>query len=134
MAAKDELKEIRKIDVLINTKLDELQTAKTLAEKVTTTYSDMPRGGNISDKVCDNVVKIVMLQHEINAHIDDLVDRKHEAIRKISMINEVDRRVVLSLRYLANKSWEEIADKLDKTIQWVHVLHGRALQDYDNIK
>lgn len=134
MAAKDELKELRKIESLINAKLDELQAVKSLAEKVTAAFSDEPRGGGISDKTGDNVVKIIMLENDINKHIDELVDRKREATRKIVMIKEVDCRLVLSLRYLANLQWEDIAVKMDKTIQWVHVLHGRALQDFDRIE
>lgn len=41
---------------------------------------------------------------------------------------------ILTMRYLLGYTWEEIANKLNYTYQWVHNLHKRALKEWDEIE
>lgn len=128
--AKKFFQEIRNIDKQIDVKCEQLEQLKALATKVTATMSDISvKPSGVSRSMENSVDKIIMLQNELNADIDRLVDLKREAndiIRKIP--NEKYRRVLES-RYLLGKTWESIAVGLGITYQGVCKLHGKALQE-----
>ena len=123
------LLEIRYIDGTINRKLEELDKLKSLAERVTRTYSDMPSAAYSSTSQTEDViVKIIDLSNEINADIDRLVDMKAEVRQMIERLENPEYRNILSLRYLCEKTFEAIAVETGYTYQWVCVLHGRAVK------
>lgn len=125
------LLEIRSLDNTITRKLEELDSLKSLSEKVTTSYSDMPRGtGTCISRMENTIVKIIDLSNEINEEIDKLVDLKLEVREMIEAVNNPDYRNILSLRYLCNKTFEAIAVEMGYTYQWICVLHGRALKSF----
>ena len=77
MTAREYLTQARMIDSRINSKLMELQRARELATKATGLVSDMPRNPSPDlQQMESRVVKIVDLEREINAEIDELVDLK----------------------------------------------------------
>jgi len=39
----------------------------------------------------------------------------------------------LTYRYINGKTWEEIAVEMHYTYKWVHVLHGQALAEFENV-
>lgn len=130
---KEYLLEVRHLDSTINRKLEELEKLRSLAEKVTTTYSDMPSAMSSStSKTEDIVVKIIDLSNEINEDIDRLVDMKVEVRQRIERIENPEYRNILSLRYLCQKTFEAIAVDTGYTYQWICVLHGRALKELQN--
>lgn len=127
---KEYLLDIRNLDSTINRKLEELDSLKSLSEKVTSSYSDMPRGTSACTSRMENIiVKIIDLSNEINDEIDKLVDLKLEARAMIEAVKNPEYRNILSLRYLCNKTFESIAVEMGYTYQWICVLHGRALKD-----
>ncbi len=127
---KEYLLEVRHLDSTINRKLEELEKLRSLAEKVTTTYSDMPSAPSLStSKTEDIVVKIIDLSNEINEDIDRLVDMKVDVRQRIECIENPEYRNILSLRYLCQKTFEAIAVDTGYTYQWICVLHGRALKE-----
>ena len=73
------------------------------------------------------ILKIVDLQKELETDINNLLDLKLKITYQINSIDNDDYKLLLMLRYLNFKTWEEIAVEMGYTYQWVHVLHGRAL-------
>lgn len=128
--AKKFFQEIRNIDKQIDVKCEQLEQLKALATKVTATMSDISaKPSGVSRSMENSVDKIIMLQNEINADIDRLVDLKREANGVIRQIPNEKYRRVLESRYLLGKTWESIAVGMGITYQGVCKLHGKALQE-----
>ena len=104
MTAREYLTQARMIDSRINSKLMELQRARELATKATELVSDMPRNPSPDlQQMESRVVKIVDLEREINAEIDELVDLKRDIRELIAQIRKPEYQTLLELRYLGFK-------------------------------
>lgn len=89
----------------------------------------MPRNPSPSQSpMADAVCKIIDLQDEINRDIDHLVDLKRELVGVIHNVEDVECRLLLELRYLCFKSWEDIAVQMGYTTRNIHYLHKQALR------
>lgn len=55
------------------------------------------------------ILKIIQQEKEIDEEIDKLVDLKAEVRSVISRVSNIEYRLLLELRYLCFRSWEEIA-------------------------
>jgi len=128
MNAKEYLSQAFHIDQRIDSKLAQVMRLRESATKCTQTISDMPRASSPNLQTLESTIcKIVDLENEINADIDKLVDLKAEARRVINAVADPDQQLILELRYLSYKNWEEIAEELGYGMTWIHKLHGRAL-------
>ena len=129
MNAKEYLSQVMYIDQRINSKLEQVMTLREAATKATATLTDMPRSDSPNLRSMeDTIVKIIDLENEINRDIDQLVDLKAEARRLINQVKEPDQQLVLELRYLCYKSWNEIMVELGCSEPTVYRLHGEALK------
>ena len=75
------------------------------------------------------ILKIIDLEQEINEDIDRLVDLKKEITTAIKAVTVPEYQMVLELRYLCYKHWEEIAVSMNYTTANVFLLHGKALRE-----
>jgi len=134
MKAKEYLGQAYLLDQRINSQLEQLTALNDLATKCTSMISDMPRNPNRGgSSMADTVVKIVDLQEEINQDVDELVDLKMKIIGVIRSVEKKEYRVLLELRYLCFKSWEDIAAEMNYSVRWVHIMISRALAAVDRI-
>lgn len=135
MNAKEFLRQAIWLDKLINSKLEHLEKLEVLAQKTTVDLSkEKVSGGNGSTSSMENVVvKIVELKKEINNDIDRLIDIKREISQIISNIDDPSHQLILEMRYVNNRDWEEIAEEIGYDIRWTLKLHGRALKEVDEI-
>lgn len=130
MTAKEYLSQAKYLDEQINNKIRQLSILNDMATKVTTTYSDMPRGSNQNISRQDSIVtKIIDFQNEINQEVDALVDLKKEIYEKIQQVSNPEYRTVLERRYLCLETWEQIAVDMSYSIQHIHRLHSSALSE-----
>lgn len=129
MGAVELLKQAYYIDVRIDNKLEQMEALNALATKATTTFGNEPVSGTRDvHKREETICKIVDLQNEINADIDNLVDLKRELRKTIESIPNVDYRTVLELRYLNFRKWEEIAVTMGYRLRNVHYIHDKAIE------
>ena len=138
------LQQIKKLDVFIESRLEDLARVKSLSVKVTATLdvNAMPGSGN-HDKIGSAVEKIIAMEQEITKAIDTYIDKKRDIAEILDRLQDPDHRRVLQLRYFGiwnpeentvhYPSWEEIAEKMHYSRQWVCKLHGHALQNLDKI-
>lgn len=75
-------------------------------------------------------MKVMDLEAEINQDIDALVDLKRDVRMEISELIDPEQSLILELRYLSGKSWEEIAEATGYSVRHVARIHGRALQNF----
>ena len=129
MTAKEYLSQAFHIDQRISSKLSQVMRLREAATNCTATLTDMPRPDSPSrQQMTDTICKIVDLEREINEDIDRLVDLKAEARRTINAVSDPDQQLILELRYLCYKPWNEIMTELGYSEPTVYRLHGEALK------
>ena len=128
MNAKEYLSQARYIDESINSKKEEIQNLYDLATRCTPTWSDMPRiQPNGRSRMADCVMGMIEIENDIKKEMAELIRLKGEIRRTINEVGNIEYRSLLERRYLAYKTWEEIADELGYTVRHIHRLHGKAL-------
>ena len=128
MNAKQYLRQLRRLDHIVQSKLDQVESLRSLAQKITHVPKNIQvQESTPQDKMLEIIPKIVDLEKEINRDIDNLLDLKVKIKKQIDVIDNDDYKLLLMLRYVNFKTWEEIAVEMGYTYQWVHVLHSRAL-------
>ena len=133
MTAKEYLGQAYRIDQRINLKMEQVASLRALATKATATYSDMPKGyGNVHSG--ENViVKIIELENQMNADVDELVALKEDIISKICLIPDKEQQLIMELRYIGVKPWRTIAEHMGYSLQHVYRLHNRALKEFSKL-
>ena len=135
MTAKEYLSQAYRIDQRINSKIEQVQSLRNLAEKASATISDMPRSASPNiHRMQDFIAKALDLESEINADLCRLIDTKREIVTVIKCVENRERQTLLELRYLCFKTWEQIAVELHFDLRWVHRLHNRALNEVESIR
>ena len=135
MSAKEYLSRALLIDQRINSKLEQVQSLRSLAEKATSTLSQMPHGKERNmHRMEDVIVKMLDLESDINASIDALVDIKREIMEAVQCLPMPEHRTLLELRYICGKTWEEIAVTMFYSVRNIHTLHSAALRELDMLR
>ena len=128
MNAKQYLRQLRRLNNIVQSKLDDVEALRSLAQRITYVPKNIKVQESIpEDKFSELIAKIVDLQEKINDDVDKLLDLKLKITNEIDSLDNDEYKLLLMLRYLNFKTWEEIAVEMGCSYQWVHVLHGRAL-------
>ena len=128
MTVKNYLNRAYNLEKAVNNKLTELETLKSIATKVSASFSDIPPSGTRNiHRHEDVMVKIIDLQNEISGDVANLIDIKRETMNIIKTVENVVYRMLLEERYLCYKSWEEIAIDLKYSVPHIYRLHRKAL-------
>lgn len=135
MNVKEFLNKIRKIDMMIDCKLNQIRELRSLItgrgirydeDKVQTSLSN-------NDLMADTIANIVELEQKINVDIDELIRYKERARKMIEKLEDDVQKVVLYKRYFDYKTFEQIA--VECGYSWRHVfrVHQSALKDLEKI-
>ena len=133
MNAKEFLRQIKKLDRLIENKLIEIQRWKDIANNTTAPLSGerVQSSGN-PQKIADAICRYIDLEREINQDIDKLVDAKKDVIGVIEQLNATEYDIIHKI-YVQHLTLEDVADAYDRTYSWATTIHGRALKHVQNI-
>ena len=135
MGVKEFLNKIRKIDLLIDCKLEQVNELRSLLCGGAIRYDkDKFQSSVDPDSLTDTIAKIIELEEKINEDIDRLVDTKTKAREMIEMLENDREKVILYKRYFDGKSFEEIAVECAYSWRQVHRIHGKALVNLEKIK
>ena len=136
MNAKEYLSQAIWLDRMIDSKLEQLEMLKSLAMKVTSSFTkEKISGGNIEkSKMESTMVKVIDLELEINADIDRLVNLKKDIQDTINKMDDINQQLLLELRYLSGKGWDEIAASMGYDPRTVYRIHGKALKEFERMK
>ena len=93
------------------------------------TQDGMPHGSGGSD-MSGYAAKLDELLRDLDEQAQRCIDIRKEIVKKIEAMQDETEKLVLRLRYIHGKKWEEIAVEMDLDIRWVYRLHGRALQHF----
>lgn len=130
MTAKEYLQQIRKIDLLIQNKLEQAQE---LRSKLEVKGINFESDGSTSatrnvTKMNELIVSVVTLEEEINQQIDLLINKKREVMELVDSLDNADEISLLYKRYFNYMSWEEIAVDMKFSYKHIHRIHGNALK------
>lgn len=129
--AKEYFAQIRKTDRLIQRLTDTVNTLRSgLTSQSYELKPDKVQTSGAKDTLGETVVKIIALEDDINARIDELVDLKGDALNRISNVSDKDQQNILIARYVSGEKWERIAVDLNFSIAQVYRIHGAALLDF----
>lgn len=104
-----------------------LEELRTRAEHITPTLSGLPHGGGTSDPTAASATQIADLDWEIQLDLLDLIQYEDQIAKAIESVEDPNAYQVLYYRYLAYKSWREIAELMHYTPRHLRRIHLRAL-------
>lgn len=132
MNAKQYLKQAYRLNELIKSNQDELNALRESATSISgIDYSKdkVQSSKSSSDAGFVNIVmKIVEIENSINDDIAMCISLKNEIRTVINNIQDVDEKILLRLRYINFKTWDEICDELHVSLRTVHRIHSSALE------
>lgn len=129
MTVKEYLSQAYYINLRIKYKLDELKSLRELATKVNSALSDLPKDKNAHQQMETNIIKIVDLEREIDSEVQRLIDVKSDISKLIKRAENDEHRLILELRYLHLKKWDEIAQIMGYGVDNVYKVHRCALKN-----
>ena len=127
MTKKEFLNQYLNAEKEIGIKLDQIARLRELSTKTTQTLTPDRVKRNSENRLESSVSKIVDIEREIGASIDQLERTRLQVESVINSVPNVNQRNVLRLRYISGMKWEQIAVKLNYDYRWVLRLHGKAL-------
>lgn len=133
MTAKEYLQQLERADVIIEQKMKEQADLEELSKCVRAIDygKDRVSSSSTGDAPFVNpVLKIVMLEQEINAEIDKYVDLKRKITGEIQSLQDPQFIKVLFKRYVEYKGFDKIAVELECSERNVYTIHGQALKDF----
>ena len=129
--AKEYFAQIRKTDRLIQRLTDTVNTLRSgLTSHSYVLKPDKVQTSGPKDTLGETITKIISLEEDINTRIDELVEQKADAMRRIQNVPDQDQQNILIARYVNGEKWEKIAVDLNFSIAQIYRIHGAALLDF----
>lgn len=126
---KEYLRQIQRIESMIEAKTAEITHLKSVAVNITPNYDgERVQASGKHDKIADSVVKYVDLEREIDSLIDSLVDKRREIISVIEELTNPLQYAVLSKHYIQYKSFAQIAEEEHYSYWYILEVHGAAVK------
>lgn len=124
---REELKSIPNIDKMIRYKLEELRELEELSTCVPALQTKEKVQTSVQNKSMDIVVKIADFKREIEKDYNRLIELKKEAYSLIQNL-EGKEKILMDLRYIGGKEWQEIAYLLGWSYRHTTRVHGEILK------
>lgn len=128
------LSKVKSINDMINTKQQEIDNLRSIAEGTALcTEGERVQSSGSKDKLGECCAKIADLCAEINQDIDHYVDYRAEVIHGIDLLEDLEERSVLCLRYLQFMEYSQIARELRLSQSTVYRIHRDAVKNLSDI-
>lgn len=129
--AKDYFAQIRKTDRLIQRLKGTVATLRSgLTSQSYELKPDKVQSSGAKNPLESAMIKIVDLEAQINARIDELATMRNDTFSMIKNVPDLDQQNILIGRYIQLKEWDDIAAELSFSPKWVLKLHGKALLEF----
>lgn len=122
------LEQYRNCDKRLDALYDELARWRSRAEKITPILSQEPAGGRSDGNQVESAVeKIIAIESEISAKIDELMIIKQQVVDAIKSVPDQTLQLLLSRRYILGETFEQISVAMNFSCRQIVRLHGKAL-------
>ena len=134
MTAKEYLGQAYRLDQRINSKLQQVESLRSLTRKVTASYDGETvfHTRNVTS-LEDTIFRLMEAEEELNRQIDALVALKMDISRTINRVRNENLRLILEKRYLCFLQWDQIAAEMHYSRRWVLKRHARAVEVVDKL-
>lgn len=134
MTAKEYLGQAYRLDQRINSKLQQVESLRSLTRKVTASYDGETvfHTRNVTS-LEDTIFRLMEAEEELNRQIDELVVLKMDISRMINRVRNESLRLILEKRYLCFLQWDQIAAEMHYSRRWVLKRHARAVDVVDKL-
>lgn len=105
-----ELNNLRYIDKEIKLLQERIEELETEAARVTPILTGLPGKGSGGDRIGAVVEQLVEEKEKLEAALQQRQEERRKAMRFINSIADSQLRTVFILRFVAGKSWNEVAD------------------------
>lgn len=134
MKTQDYLKQIERLDRMIQNKLSEINQLKHIATSITI----VPKEVNVQvssdkDRMGNAVSKILDLEKETDQLVDDYIGKRKRIIEQIDSIGDTNMYHILSGRYIMRKELGAIAVEMGYSFKQVCRIHGDALKEFERL-
>ena len=109
----EELNQLAYLEKAIKLEQDRLETLRENAGVKSPVISDMPKAPGARDKLGEIVPNIVDQEKQIEETIQHFIDLRERLLRFINGTKDAKMRMILILRFIDQKSWQEVADYID---------------------
>ncbi len=132
MTTKEYLQQLYYFDKIIKYKLEEIEKLESIAIYKSPTFEDSVggAGGGVDEKLC----KIIELKNQLQKEINEMLQVKKDIISLINKVKNSSHRIILTLRYIHYKSFEEIAVIMGYSYRHCILLHKKSLISIEKIK
>lgn len=131
MTPKEYLSQFLAADRAINYKMEHIAQLRSLAAKVTQTFTDGDHGVHDDDRLAKVIAKIVDMEREVDADIDRLQEVKAEVSGAISRVSDSRYRDLLELRYINGNTLFDVSEAMSYSYKYARALHAEALKHVD---
>ena len=117
----------------VEERLEDIKERRSMLDKITTTLSDMPKGSSkVTDRIMENLVKILDDTKEIEKYVRDLREKQIKIENKIDMLEQPYKNI-LYFRYIKGYNLTEVSGEIEEEYDYTRKLHGIALIKYAEI-
>ena len=133
MIAREYLRQLQKLDALINNKMAEREQWKSMAMSVAPkTSGERVQSSGSQQRMADAICTYIDIERELDACIDEYYNRKREILSTIEELNATEYDVLHKV-YVQQIPLEDVGEMKKKSYSWVTTVHGRALQNVQKI-
>lgn len=133
MNAKEFLRQVKKLDRLIENKMIEVQQWKEIAENTTATLSgERVQSSHNPHRIADAIGRYIDLEMEIKRDIDAFIAAKKDVIGVIEQLEATEYDILHKI-YVQHLTLDDVADNYDRTYSWVTTIHGQAVKHVQDI-
>lgn len=133
MTAKRYLEQIRRLEIIIDHRLKELEALRVEAYGVRGLAYDTPnvQSSPAGDTLAKAVVRIEAMELEINELVDSMTNKRHRIIAEIHALDSNKYIQILFKRYVEFKSLDRIADEIGYDRTYMRQLHIEAIESFE---
>lgn len=133
MEAKEYLESYRIIQTRINVLTAEIERLRAEAESVSINLDGMPKAFASGDKTARLAVQLAECETVLQEEMAALWARRMRIITQLGQMKNYKHQLLLQKRYIECKSWEHIAVEMDISWRYCYMLHGSALNEFEQI-
>lgn len=132
MTTKQYLDSVYRIDKIISNKLVEIYQLKTLASNISVANDGEKVISSINpDKLGDSVAKIVDMEREVDALVDELLEKKKNIVLQIESMENTEHYNFLFLRYIKRASYKDIEEEMHYSRVQLWRIHEDAMNEFE---
>lgn len=129
MSIKEFLLGIRKKEAEIEIMERELERMESMAQYRGSVIDEIGGARGTSDPHSREslVARMCDLRSELDRSVEEVVRMREKGLEMVKSLKEGNMMRVFYMRYFEHMKWEDIAERLGVSRQWVTELHGRGL-------